>query len=173
VVGAGHVEGIKKHLRKKESITPLDKIPAGSAWTKRIAYAVPLIFLGIICYGFVHHKSVELTLSMLAYWFVINGALSALGALLALAHPITIISAFVAAPITSLNPTIGAGIVAGLVEAKIKEPRVKDFHELKEITTFGGFYKNRVTRILLVASFANLGSAIGTFVALPYLLSLV
>ncbi|MEA3343739.1 MAG: TraB family protein, partial [archaeon] len=122
---------------------------------------------------FMHHKSVELTIGMLTYWFIINGTLSALGALLALAHPLTIISAFIAAPFTSLNPTIGAGIIAGLVEAKIREPRVKDFQDLDQITTFRGFYKNRVSRILLVAAFANLGSSIGTFAALPYLMSLI
>ncbi|MCK5699292.1 MAG: TraB/GumN family protein [Candidatus Aenigmarchaeota archaeon] len=173
VVGAGHIEGIKKHLKKKENIEPLEKIPQGSRWVKHIAYAIPLAFLGIIAWGFIHHKSVELTLTMLTYWFLINGILSALGAILALGHPLTILSAFIAAPFTSLNPTIGAGIVAGLVEAKIREPRVKDFQSLGEITTFTGFYKNRVSRILLVAALANLGSSIGTFVALPYLMSLL
>ncbi len=173
VVGAGHVEGIKKHLKKKENLEPLDKIPKGSKWVRYVAYSIPAIFIGIIGYGFICHKSVELTLTMLMYWFLINGTLSALGALLALGHPITIFSAFIAAPFTSLNPTIGAGIVAGLVEAKIREPRVKDFRDLNQVTTFKGFYKNRVSRILLVASFANIGSSIGTFAALPYLLSLL
>ncbi len=173
VVGAGHIEGIKKHLKKKQEIEPLEKIPEGSKWAKYIAYLIPLIFLSIIAYGFMHHKSVELTIGMLTYWFLINGTLSALGALLALAHPLTIISAFIAAPFTSLNPTIGAGIVAGLVEAKIREPRVKDFQDLNQITTFRGFYKNRVSRILLVAALTNLGSSIGTFAALPYLMSLI
>ncbi len=173
VVGAGHVEGIKKHLKKREDIEPLEKIPEGSKWVKRVAYVVPLVFLGIIAWGFIHHRSVELTITMLVYWFLINGVLSALGAILALGHPLTILSAFIAAPFTSLNPTIGAGIVAGLVEAKVREPKVKDFQNLSEITTFRGFYKNRVSRILLVAALANLGSSVGTFVALPYLLSLL
>jgi len=173
VVGAGHVEGIKKHLKEKENIEPLEKIPKGSRWIKGIAYSIPAIFIGIIIYGFLYHKSIELTFTMLLYWFLINGTLSAIGAILALAHPLTIISAFIAAPFTSLNPTIGAGIVAGLVEAKVREPRVKDFQNLSQITTMKGFYENRVSRILLVAAFANLGSAIGTFVALPYLLSLI
>ncbi len=173
VVGAGHIEGIKKHLKKKHDINPLEKIPKGSKWVRYVAYSIPLIFVGIIGYGFIHHQSVELTITMLTYWFLINGVLSSLGALLALGHPLTILSAFVAAPFTSLNPTIGAGIVAGLVEAKIREPRVKDFHDLNQITTFRGFYKNRVSRILLVAAFTNIGSSIGTFVALPYLLSFI
>ncbi len=188
VVGAGHVEGIKKHLKKhssegtvhrfqrkqmKENIELLEKISKGSQWIKYVGYSIPLIFIGIIVYGFIHHTSVELTLTMLAYWFLINGSLSTLGALLALGHPLTIISAFLAAPFTSLNPTIGAGIVAGLVEAKIREPKVKDFQDLSQIITLKGFYKNRVSRILLVAAFANIGSIIGTIVALPYLISII
>jgi pheromone shutdown-related protein TraB len=173
VVGAGHVEGIKKHLKKKENIIPLEKISKGSQWIKYVGYSIPIIFIGIIVCGFIHHNSVELTLTMLAYWFLINGSLSALGALLALGHPLTIISAFLSAPFTSLNPTIGAGIVAGLVEAKIREPKVKDFQDLNQIITIKGFYKNRVSRILLVAAFANIGSSIGTLAVLPCLISLI
>ena len=73
---------------------------------------------------------------------LINGILSALGAALALAHPLTIISAFLAAPFTSLNPMIAAGWVAGLVEAILNKPQVKDFEHLGEdITSFKGFWK--------------------------------
>ncbi|MCK5044461.1 TraB/GumN family protein [Candidatus Parcubacteria bacterium] len=173
VVGAGHIEGIKKYLNEEKDIEPLEEIPQGSRWVKYIAYIIPLVFLGIIIWGFINHKSVELTLTMLAYWFLINGVLSALGTMIAFGHPLTVLSAFIAAPFTSLNPTIGAGIVAGLVEAKLREPRVRDFQNLNEITNFSGFYKNRISRILLVAALANLGSSIGTFVALPYLISFI
>ena len=173
VVGAGHVNGIKKYLGKKRDLKPLEEIPQGTNWIKYIAYAVPLVFLGIIIWGFIHHRSIELTLTMLAYWFLINGVLSALGAIIARGHPLTALSAFVAAPFTSLNPTIGAGIVAGLVEAKLKEPRVKDFHNLDKISSFAEFYRNRISRIFLVAAMVNLGSLMGTFIGLPYLISLV
>ncbi len=173
VVGAGHIDGIKRYLGEERDLKPLEEIPQGSPWFKYIAYIIPLVFLGIIAWGFINHKSIELTITMLAYWFLINGFLSALGAMIAVGHPLTVLAAFVAAPFTSLNPTIGAGIVAGLVEAKLREPRVKDFQDLNEITNFSGFYKNRISRILLVAALANLGSSIGTFVALPYLISLL
>ena len=173
VVGAGHINGIKKYLGEERDLEPLEEIPQGSPWLKYIAYIIPLVFLSIITWGFINHRSVDLTITMLTYWFLINGFLSALGAMIAVGHPLTVLVAFVAAPFTSLNPTIGAGIVAGLVEAKLREPRVKDFHELNEITNFSGFYKNRISRILLVAALANLGSSIGTFVALPYLISLL
>ena len=102
---------------------------------------------------------------MIQRWFLINGILSALGAALALAHPLTIISAFLAAPFTSLNPMIAAGWVAGLVEAILNKPQVKDFEYLGEdITSFKGFWKNKITRILLVVVFANLGSTAGTLI---------
>ncbi len=173
VVGAGHISGIKKYLGEERDLKPLEEIPQGSPWLKYIAYIIPLVFLSIITWGFINHRSIDLTITMLTYWFLINGFLSALGAMIAFGHPLTILSAFLAAPFTSLNPTIGAGIVAGLIEAKLREPRVKDFQDLNEITNFSGFYHNRISRILLVAALANLGSSIGTFVALPYLISLL
>ena len=91
----------------------------------------------------------------------------------ALANPITIVVAFIAAPLTSLNPMLAAGWFAGLSEARIREPRVKDFESLSKIEGITGFWKNRVTRILLIVVFSNLGSTIGTFIALPYLASLL
>lgn len=85
---------------------------------------------------------------------------------LALAHPLTIVSAFLAAPITSLNPMIAAGWVAGLVQAWVRKPRVHDIEELPTaITSVKGFWTNPVTKILLVVAFANIGSSIGTFLA--------
>jgi pheromone shutdown protein TraB len=111
---------------------------------------------------------------MLWIWILVNGTLSALGALIALAHPLTIIISFGAAPITSLNPTIGVGIVAGLLEAVLRKPRVQDFENLHEdIQNFRGFYRNRLTHVLLVFLFATIGSAIGTFIGIPYLSSLL
>lgn len=173
VVGAGHLEGIKNNLQRETDIGPLENVPAESRWLKYFSYAVPLIFLSIIVWGVIHHQSAELAMTMFVYWFLIHGILAALGAVLALSHPLTVISAFLSAPFTSLDPTIGAGTVAGLVEAKLNEPRVKDFQDLNEITSFAGFYRNRISRILLVATFVNLGSSLGTFVALPYLIKFI
>ncbi len=172
VVGAGHVPGIKKNLKKTTDLKTLETIPKNKNITKYIGWSIPLIFTALIIYGFMGHGT-EVTLNMLYKWMIINGSLSALGALLALANPITIIVAFIAAPITSLNPMLGAGWFAGLSEAKIKEPRVKDFESLSKLEGITGFWKNRVTRILLIVVFSNLGSTIGTFIALPYLASLL
>ena len=96
----------------------------------------------------------------------INGSLSALGALLAAAHPLTVLTAFVAAPLTSLNPTIGAGMVTGTVELALRRPRVGDFSRLRQDTLrVRGWWRNRVSRLLLVFLLSTLGSAIGTYVA--------
>ncbi|MCX5852376.1 MAG: TraB family protein, partial [Deltaproteobacteria bacterium] len=108
------------------------------------------------------------SLAMIEWWVAITGLLAGLGAILVLAHPLTILSSIVAAPFTTLHPAIAAGWVAGLVEVSLRKPQVKDFIDLKEdIGTFRGFWHNKVTRILLVVAFVNLGASIGTFVAIP------
>ncbi len=172
VVGAGHIEGIKKQIKKNIDLKSLEKIPKKRSMTKYIAWSVPLIFLALIIYGFIGHGT-EVTLNMLFKWLIINGSLSALGALIALANPITIAVAFLVAPLTSLNPMLAAGWFAGLTEAKLKEPKVKDFEALKDINGITDFWRNKVTRILLIVALANLGSTIGTLIALPYLASLL
>jgi len=101
---------------------------------------------------------------------VVNGTLSAVGAAAALAHPLTVIGSFVAAPFTSMNPTIGVGFVSAALEAWLRKPRVEDFERLQtDIAELRGFFRNRFTRILLVFLFATIGSAIGTFIAIPLL----
>ncbi|OQX43942.1 MAG: conjugal transfer protein TraB, partial [Candidatus Sedimenticola endophacoides] len=99
-------------------------------------------------------------------WVLINGGLSALGALAAAAHPLTVIAAFLAAPLTSLNPTVGAGMVTAGVEIYLRRPQVGDFAQLRHATTqLSGWWKNRVSRTLLVFLFSTLGSAVGTYLA--------
>jgi pheromone shutdown protein TraB len=108
---------------------------------------------------------------MLKWWIVANGVLAGLGAVIALGHPLTIFSAIVAAPLTSLNPMIAAGWVSGLVEAFLAKPKVRDFENLPEdISSLRGFWKNKITRILLVVVFTNIGSSLGTFVAIPLMI---
>src|SRR5699024_5029652 len=98
-------------------------------------------------------------------WLLLNGSFSALGALIALGHPLAIVTAFIAAPITSLNPLIAAGFFAGFVQAYFRRPSVADFENLSEdVFSVKGFWNNKVTRILLIVVLANLGSSIGTFI---------
>jgi pheromone shutdown protein TraB len=120
-----------------------------------------LLIFSLIAYGFTQAE--DISWEMLQRWFLINGSLASLGAALAFAHPITIVSAFLAAPFTSLNPAVAAGWVAGLVEALVRRPQVKDFEGLMDdVQEFRGFWRNKITRVLLVVVFANLGSTIGT-----------
>ena len=168
VIGAGHLKGIKVYLESQlndiKSLEELDSIPAPSRWPKLIPwFIVALVFIGFSI-GF--NRAPELGWQLVIEWVVINGGLSALGALLANAHPLTIITAFIAAPLTSLNPTVGAGMVTAATEAWIRKPRVGDFSTLKSDTVnLGGWWKNRVSRTLLVFLFSTLGSAAGTYIA--------
>ncbi|OYT42556.1 MAG: conjugal transfer protein TraB [Candidatus Altiarchaeales archaeon ex4484_43] len=171
VVGAGHVDGIKKFIESKngkKGIEDLEEIPKSGNWLRYIGYLIPVIFLSIVGWGF-YTNGAELTIEMLYKWFLINGSLSALGVILALGHPLSVITAFLAAPFTSLNPTLAAGWFAGLTETWVRKPRVKDFNGLFRLNRVRDYWENGVTRILLVIVFANIGSSIGTFIALPYL----
>lgn len=169
VVGAGHVRGISGYLgdsreQPGETIGRLDRMPTASRWPKLIPWLiVGLVFLGFAI-GF--HRSPQLGWQLVTDWVLINGTLSALGALIAAAHPLTVIAAFVAAPITSLNPTIGAGMVTAAVEIFLRKPSVGDFMRLRgDTTSVKGWWKNRVSRILLVFMLSTLGSAAGTYLA--------
>lgn len=167
VVGAGHVKGILANLYSREDLSSLNVIPPKSRWVPVVSWGIPALIFLIIIAGFFQSGG-RTSLAMIEWWVAITGLLAGLGAILVLAHPLTILSSIVAAPFTTLHPAIAAGWVAGLVEVSLRKPQVKDFIDLKEdIGTFRGFWHNKVTRILLVVAFVNLGASIGTFVAIP------
>ncbi len=179
VVGAGHGPGILKILEALEEGTISDDLSAIETIPKRknigqaLPWIVPILMLSLMVYGFIK-SGWDQGIQMFFYWFMVNGVLSALGALVALAHPVTIILSFLLAPFTSLNPTIGVGIVAGLVEGYVRKPRVYDFEHLhRDILSIRGFYRNRFTHALVVFFLSSVGSSIGTFVAFPVLITLV
>ena len=137
----------------------------------RVLIEVSVIYL--LIYGFIN-AGWDQGLKMFSYWFLVNGVLSGIGAIIALAHPLTILLSFLLSPFTSLNPTIGVGIVVGVVEAYVRKPRVVDFEHLNEdILSIKGFYSNRFTHALIVFFLTSIGSTIGTFVAFPFLISLL
>lgn len=175
VVGAGHVSGIVSWLhaldegREEADLSSIDVVPPPSIASKIAPWILPTIIVGLFVWGF-FRRGWDGGLEMLLRWVLVNGTLSGLGALAALAHPVTIVASFAAAPITSMNPTIGVGMVSAAVEAFVRKPRVSDFETLHEDTaTLRGFLKNRFTKILVVFLLSTVGSAIGTFVAIPFL----
>lgn len=163
VVGAGHVPGMVKHWGESIDRNALMELPKPNGWVgKAFKWGVPLIILVAFAFGFA--KS-EAGWDAVSLWFLANGILSALGAAVALAHPLTILAAFVAAPFTSLNPTIAAGWVSGLVEAFLRKPKVQDCETLGEdAMSLKGWYNNRITRVLLVVVLSNFGSMLGTWI---------
>ena len=175
VVGAGHLKGIQEHIlnpNPKTDLKELEFVPKKRInIMKTIGYAIPIFVIILMVYIF-YTGSIEKGVDALKWWFLINGSLSALGTLIARGHILSILTAFVAAPITSLNPAIAAGWVAGYVEAKLRTPTVKDFKDLSKLDSLKSFWKNRVIKLLLVVALANVGSMIGTFIALPYLINL-
>lgn len=176
VVGAAHVPGIRRRLADQSDpncIAELCQIPPKPRLSKILPWVIPAVVIGLFVVGFLFGDRSRLTEAAIA-WVLANGLLSAAGAILALGHPLTIVTAFVAAPITSLNPTIGAGFVTGLVQAMIAGPTVRDLEEAgNDLATARGWWSNRLTRVLLVFFFSSLGSSLGTLVAFSWLKNLV
>lgn len=177
VVGAAHVPGILKHLQAEdcgeETLEKISIIPPASMLSKALPWIIPAIIIAVFIYGFAAGDTSK-ALNAGIWWILINGVLSAIGCIIAAAHPLTILAGFIAAPITSLNPTIGVGVVTGLVQLYLVRPVVRDLQNAPQDTTkLSGWWKNKLTRALLVALLSSLGSAIGTFVALPFVLRIL
>jgi len=173
VVGAGHVPGILKYWDQEIDTQALETIPPKGNLSGALKWLLPALIIILLLLGFFYGGAATGT-DMLTWWVLANGALAGLGAVLALAHPLTILSAILAAPLTSLNPLIAAGWVSGLVEAFASRPKVRDLERLPDdILSIKGFWRNKLTRILLVVVFTNLGSTIGTLVAIPLMLKLL
>lgn len=160
VLGAGHVPGIKKELNLEHDLTQLSSVPPTSRILKIIAWAIPLLLIALIVSTFTVDRATGL--EQLVTWVAWTGTLSALGALIALSHPLTILTAFIAAPLTTLHPLLASGWFAGITEAVIKKPNVQDFEDLSDdIFSFKGFWRNKITHILLVVVLVNFGSSMG------------
>ena len=172
VVGAGHLEGIQQYLKQPIAVRSFYALPKKSAVWNSLQYIVPLLFVAIVGYGF-FVRGFSGTIELFGYWFLITGILSAIGALLARAKPLSILTAFVAAPFTTLHPALASGWFAAAMESRFVQPQVKDFESLNELNSWNDFQKNKVTHLLVVAALTNLGSTIGVVVALPVLFKLV
>ncbi|PKR77316.1 TraB family protein [Halalkalibacillus sediminis] len=163
VLGAAHVPGIKEEIYRDHDLERLARVPKKSKKPKVFAWMIPIVILSVIAYTFAMNPAAgwQQTIS----WILWNGSLSALGAAIALGHPLTVLTAFLAAPFSSLNPLLAAGWFAGLVQAWIRKPNVSDFENLSEdVQTLKGFWDNKATRVLLIVVLTNIGSSLGTFI---------
>ncbi len=169
VVGAGHVEGIRAALESETPETPeamaeLDEMPVASPVWKWVGWGIPVLILSAIA-AIGLRQGAAAAGESLWFWVLANGIPASLGAVIALAHPATIVSAFVAAPITSLTPVIGAGYVTAFVQSYLRPPLVRELRRVSEdATSARGWWRNRLLRIFLVFVFTTLGSIIGTAV---------
>jgi pheromone shutdown-related protein TraB len=166
VVGAGHVAGIRAALLASggADLAAIDTIPPISPVWKWIGWGVPAIIVGaLVAIGF--ERGAEVAGRNVLFWIVANGVPSTLGALAALAHPLTIVSAFFVAPVTSLIPVIGAGYVLAFLQAYLAPPVVGEFESVADdAASPRRWWSNRLLRILLVFVLTTIGSIIGTYV---------
>jgi len=166
VVGAGHVNGILSHLKNDTEVdlSEIEKIPTSAPVGKIIGWGIPAIIVTSIIYiGYT--KGLTEAGDSAIFWILANGIPSALGAIIALAHPVTIITSFLAAPFTSLTPVIGAGYVAAFVQAYFQPPLVKEFQNvMSDFSHPVKWWKNRLLKVFLVFILTSLGSIIGTYV---------
>jgi pheromone shutdown-related protein TraB len=166
VVGAGHIAGMLTQFNtdNKHKISEVTLIPPVSKGYKIAGWAIPLLIIGSLALIGVQ-KGASVAGENILFWILANGIPASIGALLALAHPLTTLSAFASAPITSLTPVIGAGYVTAFIQVLVCPPVVKEFETAGEdISSFKGWWKNRLLRVFLVFILTGFGSAIGTWV---------
>lgn len=170
VLGAGHLPGVERNLRAlaageiSADTADIAAVPPKTAGAKIAGWVIPALIVALIAAGF-YFGGRQKGADMLSAWVLWNGALAALGTLIAAGHPLSVIVAFVGAPITSLCPFVGVGMVAGIVQALVCKPKVADMETLQDdVTSLRGCYRNRILRVLLVFLLSSLGSSIGTFV---------
>lgn len=173
VVGAAHVQGMVERLGQEVDREELSRIPSPSPWTRALKWIIPLIVLGAFYFGYKEQSGQGLR-EMLSAWVLPNALIAGLFAAIARAHPLTILTACIASPITSLNPTLNTGVIAGLVEAYLRKPTVEDCEGIQEsMGSLRGIYQNRATRVLLVTLLATVGSVLGAWVGTSWVVSLL
>lgn len=169
VVGAGHLRGIEAHLQNSTSpnagaMDELEVLPRRSRFSKSIPWLIPFFMIGLVAYFVSQGDTVDLV-ELFTVWTAANAVFAAFGCLLARGHPLAILTAACASPITSLNPTLAAGWFAGYVQLKMREPTAEDLQNFLKLDDLGMFWSNRAGRVLMVTALSNLGSMAGAWVA--------
>ncbi|MGE5786150.1 MAG: hypothetical protein ACM3ZE_16245, partial [Myxococcales bacterium] len=151
----------------------LSRIPPPSSLGRIISWAIPVVILGAFYFGWQKHET-ESLMEMVRAWVLPTSIGCGVLTLAAFAHPLTVLSGVLAAPLTTLNPMIGAGMVTALVEAWLRRPTVEDCEQVPDaIMKPRMWLKNRATRVLLVFVLSNLGASIGMFISTTWVLSLL
>ena len=175
VLGAGHLDGVSKYLSEgivadEERMSDLSVVPKGGKVLKTISYSIPVVLMGLLGW-FAYNGDIVSIKENGIYWFAGNFIGAALFCLLAGGHPIAILVAALASPITSLNPALAAGWFAGYAQMKVKEPTGEDLAEFLKLDSAKLFWSNRAGRILLVTALTNLGSMAGAWISIALIAS--
>jgi pheromone shutdown-related protein TraB len=163
VVGAAHVPGMKTWFKQPVDRDAIAKPPPASIWWTVLKWLVPLLLVvGLVWGSFYSEKSFgEVVLT----WALPISAFAAVGTLVGGGTILSILTAFLVAPLAAIHPLIGTGMVVGVVEAWRRKPTVRDCERLPDdIQTLRGFWRNPVTRILLVATLSGLGTMLGMWI---------
>lgn len=172
VVGAAHVEGLSEELKKKrEDIEVREKDTRFSPPLMKIfKYGLPALIIGMLAYSF-YQIGFCTGLNLTYAWILMNGIGAFIGAVVARSHPATWIVSFLSAPLTSLSPAIGAGMVAAYFEGKFYPPKVEELESVASITSYRELWDNQASKILLVFILVSIGSAVATFAGAGYIAS--
>lgn len=172
VVGAGHVPGMKKYFQTPIDTQALEQLPKPGLIWPMIKWVFPVLLLSTFAYAAFNSEFASLE-SLLIAWILPNSIFCALACIVAGAKPLTTLSSIFISPITSTTPVIGAGIVLGLLEAWLRKPNVEDCESVPDVHSLKDFYKNPVTRILLVAVLSTFGSALGAWIGIGWIVTLL
>ncbi|MEJ6652751.1 MAG: TraB/GumN family protein [Euryarchaeota archaeon] len=173
VVGAGHLAGIKEYLVENKCdinrIQQLQNLPRKTFAMKVMPWAIPMLVMGLMAYYLSTGTDIDLV-QFFTVWTAANAIFAAIGCIIARGHPLAILTAALASPITSLNPALAAGWFAGYVQLKMAEPSAEDLADFLKLDNLGMFWSNKAGRVLLVTALTNLGSMAGAWVAAAGLL---
>ncbi len=173
IVGAAHVPGMLEELNRPIDREALERVPPPSRFGQALKWVIPAIVLSAFAWGY-FRLGQDTFEHMMYAWLLPNALLALIGTAIAGGKPLTILTAAVASPITSLNPALPVGVVTGLVEAWLRRPTVDDCERITDdITSIRGIYRNRFTRVLLVVVLSILGSAAGAWVGGLWVVRLV
>jgi len=177
ILGAGHLEGVAERLKDSKQVDSermdlLARNPAKGTFMRIFPWLFPLFIIGAGTWMWFNAPRDQLV-ELLTIWTITNALVAALACIIAGGHPLAVLTAAIASPITSLNPMLAAGWFAGYVQLKMREPSAEDLREFLKLEEFKVFWSNKAGRVLLVTALTNIGSMLGAMIAIPAIFGLV